>query len=126
MTVVLDASAILALLNDEHGAETVFTLLDSAVASSVNVSEVVAKLAARGGDEAVIREAFARLQLPVIPFDEDHAYAAGFLRPSTQPAGLSFGDRACLALAAQLGATAVTADRRWLDLPLPVPVRLIR
>lgn len=126
MTVVLDASAILALLNNEQGAETVFTLLDSAVASAVNVSEVVAKLAASGGDEAVIHEAIGRLQLPVIPFDEEHAYAAGFLRPLTRPAGLSFGDRACLALAEQLGATAVTADRRWLDLPLGVPVRPIR
>jgi ribonuclease VapC len=126
MTVVLDASAILALLNDERGAETVFTLLDSAVASAVNVSEVVAKLAASGGDEAVIREAIARLQLPVIPFDEEHAYAAGLLRPLTRPAGLSFGDRACLALAQQMRVPAITTDRRWAELQLPVTVRAIR
>lgn len=123
---VLDASAILALLNDEPGAEAVQAVLDSAVVGAVNLSEVVAKLADSGVPEGTIREALDELELRVVPFDQVQAYAAGFLRPATRSAGLSLGDRACLSLAERLGAPALTTDRRWSDLPVRAFVRPIR
>lgn len=123
---ILDASALLALVREEPGATEVAQALKSAAVSAVNLSEVVAKLAdARMGPQQ-IRDALEALDLEVMPFDSEAAYAAGFLRPTTREIGLSLADRACLALAAHLGATAITADRRWLDLPLPVAVRSIR
>jgi PIN domain nuclease of toxin-antitoxin system len=123
---VLDASAVLALVREEPGAAEVAAALQSAAVSAVNLSEVVAKLADARMASEQIRDALEELDLEVTPFDSEAAYAAGFLRPTTHELGLLLADRACLALAEQLGATAVTADRRWLDLPLPVPVRPIR
>lgn len=123
---VLDASALLALVRDEPGADDVTTLLDSAVVSAVNLSEVVAKLADSGMPEAAIYATLEEVELSVVSFDRSHAYAAGYLRPMTRQAGLSFGDRACLALARQLGVPAITTDRRWLELDLDVAVWSIR
>ena len=123
---VLDASALLALLDGEPGQEVVAPLLPGAVIGSVNLAEVVGKLAERGMPEAEIREALDGLALEVHPVDETLAYATGVLRPGTREHGLSLGDRACLALAATLGLPAYTADRVWAQLDLDVEVRLIR
>jgi PIN domain nuclease of toxin-antitoxin system len=123
---VLDASALLALLNDEPGAEVVASHLDGAVVSAVNISEVVAKLADAGVPPDVIRAALDELDLEVLPFDTLHAYAAGELRPLTRHLGLSFGDRACLAVGQVLGRPVLTTDRNWQTLKLPIPVHLVR
>ncbi|MFI5270175.1 MAG: type II toxin-antitoxin system VapC family toxin [Chloroflexota bacterium] len=118
----LDASALLAFQRQEPGAEVVAGLLDRAAISTVNLSEVVAKLADVG---APLPDDFAATaRLTVVPFSHEHAYRAGRLRPQTKPYGLSLGDRACLALAQQLGVPAVTAERLWQQ--LPVAVQLIR
>lgn len=114
---VLDASALLALLQDEPGAEAVAGALARSVISAVNLSEVVAKLTDHGMPLADIRAALDGLPLDVHPFDQEAAYASGALRGVTRGQGLSFGDRACLALAHQLGLEAVTADRAWSRLP---------
>ena len=95
---VLDASALLALLQDEPGSDRVLESLPGALVCSVNLSEVVAKLTELGMPEPDIRVALS-LGLEVVAFDEALAYSAGALRPATRPAGLSLGDRACLALA---------------------------
>lgn len=125
--VVLDASALLALLHGEPGAEVVAACLPGSVISAVNLSEVIAKLSERGMPAEAIRLALDGLPIDVRPFDINAAYAAGELRPGTRAAGLSFGDRACLALAARLGVPAVTADRAWSTLAgLPVQVRIVR
>ena len=125
--VVLDASAVLALLGDETGAEAVLAALPRATISAVNLSEVVATLAERGMPEDAIRAALDGLDLDPRPFDAEAAYAAGALRPATRAAGLGLGDRACLALAARLGAVALTADRRWAALDVPgLRVSLLR
>jgi ribonuclease VapC len=124
--VVLDASAILALLNAEPGAEAVEETLPGAVISTVNLSEAVAKLAEKGMPETVIRVALGEIGLRVIPFDEGLAYRAGMLRVSTRSAGLSFGDRACLALGRQLNLPVLTTDRDWASVDVGVEVRLIR
>ena len=123
---VLDASALLALLNGEPGAEEVAAVLHEAAISTVNLSEVVAKLAEAGMPEPAIREAFQMLPLEVVPFDMEQAYEAGVLRPATRVAGLSLGDRSCLALAKRLGLPALTTDRTWEQLSVGAEVRAIR
>jgi ribonuclease VapC len=110
---VLDASALLALLQNEPGAEVVASRLPQCVMSAVNLSEVVAKLVDHGLPEVDLRAAIEVLDIDVREFDTEAAYAAGELRRITPDAGLSLGDRACLALALRLGTAAVTADRAW-------------
>jgi PIN domain nuclease of toxin-antitoxin system len=124
--VVLDASALLALVHGEHGAERVLAVLDGAAISAANLAEVVSRLAERGRQPASIRRQLARLPLDIVAVDEDLGYAAGFLRPSTRAHGLSLGDRICLALAGGLGATALTADRAWARLGSDVRIELLR
>jgi ribonuclease VapC len=110
---VLDASALLAVMLEEPGAEKVRELLPGALIGAVNLAEVVAKLQERGAPDENIDRNIARLSLSVIPFDAALAMAAGKLRVRTRDAGLSLGDRACLALALARGLAAVTTDRGW-------------
>lgn len=124
--VVLDASAVLALLAGEPGWEAVARVVSGATISAVNLSEVVAKLAERAMPEREIREALAGLGLVVSPFTEEDAYVGGLLRQRTRAVGLGLGDRACLALGRRLGARVHTADRTWLALDLGVDVQLVR
>ncbi len=124
--VALDASAALAVLNDETGASEVWPLLPGALISAVNAAEVAAKLVDGGTDVAKTSEFIQRLGLRVIPFDERDVVATARLRQGTRAAGLSLGDRACLALAERHGVPAVTADREWRKVKLDVEVRLIR
>ncbi|MBI2917748.1 MAG: type II toxin-antitoxin system VapC family toxin [Chloroflexi bacterium] len=122
---VLDASAVLAVLNGEPGAHLVTEVLPNAVVSAVNLSEVVAKLASAGAPGEEIKEAIQALRLEVLPFDQEQAHDAGLLRPLTRSAGLSLGDRACLSLARRLGLPALTADHTWEQLHV-AEVRTIR
>ncbi|MBO0778869.1 MAG: type II toxin-antitoxin system VapC family toxin [Ktedonobacteraceae bacterium] len=124
---VLDASALLALLNAESGNEQVVEAMSAGAAISlVNLSEVVAKLSEAGMPEAVIHKTLDSLGLDMVSFDAALAYQAGLLRPLTRHAGLSLGDRACLALAKNLGLPALTADRAWESLSLGIVIRVIR
>lgn len=125
-SVVLDASAILALLNNEAGSQGVAKALPGAVVSAVNLSEVVAKLTHASMPADAVREALAGLGLEVHVFDLQAAYSAGLLRSSTHHLGLSLGDRACIALGMQLGVPVLTADQRWKSLKLAVKIRVIR
>lgn len=110
---LLDASALLALMLGEDGADEVHNILAGARISAVNLSEVVSKLQDKGVPDDVIGQSLAELDLDVVPFVHEHATRAGLLRKVTRAAGLSLGDRACLATATTIGATAVTADRHW-------------
>ncbi len=123
---VLDASALLALLNAEKGAAIVQDLLPDAVISAVNLAEVVTRLSAVGMPENAIRESLSILGLQSIPFDDEQAFQAGFIYSIGQAYGLSLGDRACLALARTTDAIAVTADRAWENLALGITIQLIR
>ena len=123
---VLDASAILALIHREPGADVVVEALPNAAVSTVNLAEVVARLSDRKIPDDAIRVTMAALGLVIIEFDEQQAFAAGALRRATRHVGLSLGDWACLALAMRLHAPAVTADRSWATLGIGVEVRLIR
>ncbi len=126
MTAVLDASAVLALVNHESGADVVEESISDSVISAVNYSEIVARLTDRGTSEGEIAVLVNRLRLTVMPFDADDAYAAGLLRPQTRSQGLSLGDRACIALGLRLGYRVLTADRSWADLDLGVEISFIR
>lgn len=123
---VLDVSALLALINTEPGSEVVANLLPGAAMCSVNFGEVVAKLTDLGWTEAEIREDLDSLDIEVIGFDRELAYASGLLRSQTKSLGLSFGDRACLALGAQLDIAVLTSDRAWASLALRMEIMVIR
>jgi len=124
---VLDASALLALLNNEPGESLVAEAINQmAVMSAVNLSEVVAKLHDAGIPAQEIHEILEPLGIEIIDFDLELAYRTGMLRLVTKKAGLSLGDRACLALAEQLGVPLLTADRSWKELPLSLDIQLIR
>ena len=123
---VLDASVLLALLNREKGHNQAAEFLWEGAISSVNLSEVVAKLSEQGMPQPGVRQALRDLDLEVVPFDEAMAFEAAKLRSVTRRQGLSLGDRACLATAAVAGGTAVTADRSWKRLKLGFDIQLIR
>jgi PIN domain nuclease of toxin-antitoxin system len=122
----LDASAVLTLVHREPGWEEVRDVLSTAVVSAVNAAEVCGKLAEWGVDASRWRSLFERLGVDVIPFDGEQAKEAARLRPLTKNAGLSLGDRACLAAAQVRDATAVTADRGWAGLKVPVEIVVVR
>lgn len=131
MTTVLDASALLAHLLDEPGADEVNESLDEgAVISAVNWAEVLSRLSDLGSDPrrvAADLEAQGLLAtLAIVPFDPDDAITVGALRSATRGPGLSLGDRACLSLALRLGAPALTADRAWDEVDSEVEVKQIR
>jgi ribonuclease VapC len=125
--VVLDASAILAMLNQEPGAQKItLELLSQATVSTVNLAEVQARLVREGGDP---EETWALVLDPlpdVQPFTADQAKIAGSLVQKTSALGLSLGDRACLALAIVLKAPVYTTDRPWKKLKLGIPIHVIR
>ncbi len=124
---VLDASALLALLNREPGSEQVANVVaEGAAISAVNLSEVAAKLCEVGMPERLVHEVLDLLGLEVIDFDVEQAYQSGLLRALTRRAGLSFGDRACLVLARKLALPALTTDRAWEDVEVDVAVQVIR
>jgi ribonuclease VapC len=125
-SVVLDASAALALLRRESGAEYVESRLTGAVISAVNYSEVIKKAVERGGNVADARAQLDFLQLSVVPFDIVLACHAAGLWPAVREYGLSLADRCCLALGATLGRPVLTADRSWGELNIGVSVELIR
>lgn len=125
-SIVLDASAILALLLNEPGAATVRNFIPGAVVSAVNLSEVGARLVDRGAGDSDIRRVAGDLRLEVAPFDQEAAHRAALLRPATRTFGLSLGDRACLALALIRALPVLTTDRLWANLQIGIDIRLAR
>jgi PIN domain nuclease of toxin-antitoxin system len=121
---ILDSSALMALVLNEPGAERVEAALEDAVVSAVNLAETVTLFARRGFPAAEIRELLDPFRLEVAPMDTARAHAAGLLEPVTRAAGLSLGDRACLALAIERGLPALTGDRAWLRVADALQVRV--
>jgi ribonuclease VapC len=127
--VVLDTSALLAILNEEPGSEKITEGLDSLDAfamSSVNVSEAYGKLVGRGIGSTEAWEAITASIPCIEPFDEEQAMIAGQLLLRTRSLGLSLGDRACLALGMVLKSPVYTADRIWKRLNLGITIHVIR
>lgn len=127
-TAVVDASALLAYLLREPGADAFVRLVgEQPVMSSVNWSEVVQKSMVRGVDVGTLRAAAERAFLQVLDFSVRRAERAASLWPQTRSLGLSLADRACLALAVELAQPAVTADQVWTRLSVDgLRVRCVR
>ncbi|WP_353199814.1 type II toxin-antitoxin system VapC family toxin [Sandarakinorhabdus sp.] len=125
---VLDASALLAAMLEEPGQEKVERALPNAIIGSVNLVEVASRLIDGGLSPEEAEEDLAALELTVIDFDQAQAIEAARLRALTRHAGLSLGDRACLALALVRGVPVLTADRAWAALAeaIGVEVELVR
>ena len=122
---VFDASAILAYLHREPGWELVeAALITPGFISAVNVAELVTKLADAGMSLREIDDTLEPLNVERIAFDQDAAYITGLLRPSTRRAGLSLGDRACLALGIQKNLPVLTSDQAWRRVPSEIEVRI--
>ena len=126
MTVVLDASAVLAFLKMEPGAEVVRDHLQGALLSAVNLLEVMEKsIKVDQGTEKIVRLLLG-WQVDFVPFDTDQALIAATIRERVGKADLSLADRVCLALAKSRNLPVVTGDRLWATLPIGVNVILIR
>jgi PIN domain nuclease of toxin-antitoxin system len=124
---VLDASALLAVLNREPGAEKLTPqLLSAATSSTVNLAEVQSKLVSRGIKPDQAWEATISPIREAAVFTDEQAKIAGSLIAQTSVFGLSLGDRACLALGIALKAPVYTADRSWKNLRLGVRIHLVR
>jgi PIN domain nuclease of toxin-antitoxin system len=125
--VVLDASAILAVISGEPGSEKLTpNLLARAVSSTVNLAEVQSKLVSRGWTPEQAWEDATSPVREIMSFDEEHARIAGDLVIQTRHLGLSLADRACLALGLALKAPVYTADKAWKKLKLSVKIHAIR
>jgi ribonuclease VapC len=128
MTAILDASAVIALLEGESGAEIVSVALPGAKIGAVNLAEIVGIYSQRGVSDRHVAAMLAPLKLDIVAADADLARRAGQLRAPTAGAGLSLGDRFCLALTEREKATALTADRQWLAVAdtIGIKIELIR
>jgi ribonuclease VapC len=126
-SIVLDASAVLAVIHGEQGSDKLPPeLLADAMISSVNLAEVQSKLVAKGWDIEQAWEDATGVVDQVVPFSMEHAKMAGGLISDTRSLGLSLGDRACLALALSHDAPVYTADRSWKNLKLGLRIHVIR
>jgi len=123
---VLDASAVLATLNDEPGGDVALAAARDAAVSAVNFAEVISKLIARGVSEDGALAAVRGFGFEVTQVDDRQAELAALLHAGTRRQGLSLGDAFCLALAKVLDLPVLTADRRWRDLDVGVAITLIR
>lgn len=124
--VVFDASAILAAVNGEPGADIVLRHIQNSTVSTVNLSEAQSKLVRTGFPPDDAWESALTFCNEIISFDSSQARLAGGMIATTQPLGLSLGDRACLALAMLLKAPVYTTDRLWKKLSFDLEIRLLR
>lgn len=125
--IVLDASALLALLKNEPGADIVESLLGNIIMSSLNVSEVAAVLLDSDMTIKECQDSMLPFISTIIHFDEEFAFLTADLKKRTKAYGLSLGDRACLALGQKMQLPVYTADKIWGKVQLEnVEIILIR
>lgn len=116
---VLDASAVIALIRGEPGAERVAEYVGDALISTVTLQEVVKALLVRGLELDTARTLIDALHLEPRPHQVEDAYAAAALFAATRAKGSGLGDRTCMALAIAEGLPAITTDRAWGELTIP-------
>lgn len=126
MSRLVEASVILAVMLGEEGSSEAVGLIAGSKISSVNLSEIYRKLVDQGLPLSDAITQAGRFQMQIVPFDSEQAAEAARLRPLTRHLGLSFADRACLALTGLTGLSVYTADRDWAKLDLGLDIRLIR
>jgi ribonuclease VapC len=119
MTFVLDSSAVMAVMFAEPGQERVLATLPGALLSAVNLAEIISTLASRGVDAGIAEAAVRRLGVEIVDFSASHARVTGQLRTATKAAGLSLGDRACIAVGIERQAEILTTDRAWGQIEIP-------
>ena len=126
--IILDSSAVLAVLRDETGANVVLESLPDGVICAINLGEVVQVQIREGKTREQATAVINELQIPVVDVDADLAIYAADLRMKVLKQGISQADSICLALAKREGAVALTGVRKWLEVAeaLGVEVRLIR
>jgi PIN domain nuclease of toxin-antitoxin system len=126
--VILDASALLALLKNEAGADVVAASMDQAVIGSVNLGEAAQIQYLHGWQRDTFETAIALMDIPVVPVSYRVAMDAADFRELARKNGISQADCLCLALAKSENAVVLTADRDWLKIAnaIGVEVRLIR
>ena len=124
--IVLDSSAMLAVIYAEPGADHVASLMRGALLSTVNLVEVQTKLIFRGSDPDFAWRGIRRFECEICVFDEVQARVAAEMIGKTKHLGLSLGDRACLALAIQRNAAVYTTDKAWSGLNLGIEIQAIR
>ena len=125
-SVVLDASAMIAFLRGEPGADSVAKRFSGALISTMNYSEVLKKTIEVGGSADTVRVHMSALPISIVAFDIEQAVSTAALYPLVKPIGLSFADRACLNLAIRHNAVVLTTDKRMGETSAPVKVQLIR
>ncbi|MCA9232486.1 MAG: type II toxin-antitoxin system VapC family toxin [Planctomycetales bacterium] len=125
-SVVLDASALIALMRRERGADRVEAAIGDAVISAVNYSEVCKKAVEQGGRVDFVASFVDGLSIAVIPFDREMAAVSAALYSETKSHGLSFADRACLALGERMKAEVLTAEQKWKLLTVATKITVIR
>ena len=123
---VLDSSAVIALVRREQGWEKVNAALDRSVISAINLAESMTKLIRQGGEPRMVERLLRALDLEVIPWDEELAWASRDLCALAWTNGISLADRACLTLARHLNLAAMTADSEWKKAGHGVQVFLFR
>ena len=115
-TIVLDASAVLAVVRGEPGADLIGRHVGSATISAVNLQEVYKELLDQGLDAETASDTVAALDLEVMSHGEGDAMGSARLASATKRFGRGLGDRSCMALAIRLGVPALTTDRAWAKL----------
>ncbi len=125
---MLDSSVILAAILGEPGGDDVFERIEDAVVSAVNVAEVYTYAAVNNFPTIAIDAFFGDTGVKIVSHTFDQAVVTGKMAAITRKAGLSLGDRACLALALQTRAEVLTADRPWLVFAdeLELTIKLLR
>jgi PIN domain nuclease of toxin-antitoxin system len=124
--IVLDSSALLAMLFFEPGCERVAELVPQSCMSTVNLAEVLGRLARDGRALDDVLDQIEQMGIAWIAYDREMAIGTAALLLPTAPWGLSLGDRACLALARLRNLPAVTADRAWANLDLDIAIEVLR
>ncbi len=124
--IALDASALLAFLFREPGAERIAAVLDQCCLSTVNLAEVIGRFARDGHNPSEVLQRLSRTSIELVPFLAEDAALTALLMRSTHEFGLSLGDRACLALGLARRIPVYTADRAWHNVQIDVEIAVIR